>query len=217
MNKNNIDKKSAIDIASITELAEQSASAPIVRAGCKLCLSKYRSEIEDMYDQSKNISQCHRVLKSKGEDISYKAVLNHLTVHYAAIDQQEKVKNFTVELVRWRTDNIDKESRLNTVMAVLERRMIDIAAYVDGRGTEDTLKPTETLCKIASQIMACQNELESARMHKEGMAHFVEQVKSVIKNHVETSKNNEVKRGFIDLVSSLEKQIGGILPNGQTI
>lgn len=217
MSDNKGAKRVVTDVLSIADLAEQSASAPIVRSDCKLCLSKHRREVEDYYEQSGNVAQCHRLLKSKGEDVSYRNVRTHLTVHYASIEQQEKVKNFTSELVRWRTGNIDKESRLGTVLAILERRMIDIAANVDGRGGEDTLKATDTLCKLASQIVTYQNELDSTKKDKEAVSHFMEQMHRVIKQHVDSSKSTEVKRGLIELVTSLEEQIGGLLPNGQTI
>lgn len=210
-------RKTSPDVSSIADLAEQSASAPIVRSDCKLCLSKHRREVEDYYEQTSNVSQCHRLLRSKGEDVSYRNVRTHLTVHYAAIEQQEKVKNFTSELVRWRTDNIDKESRFGTVLAILERRMIDIAANIDGRGSDDTLKATETICKIASQIVTYQTELDSAKKDKEAVAHFMDQMQRIIRQHVEGTKSNEVKKGLIELVTSLEEQIGGLLPNGQTI
>ena len=210
-------KRTAADIESIADLAEQSASAPIVRADCKLCLSKHRREVEDYYEQTNNISQCHRLLRSKGEDVSYRNVRTHLTGHYAAIEQQEKVKKFTSELVRWRTGNIDKESRYGTVLAILERRMIDIAANIDGRGSEDTLKATETICKIASQIITYQTELDNAKKDKDGINHFMDQMQRIIRQHVEGSKSSEVKKGLIELVTSLEEQIGGLLPNGQKI
>jgi hypothetical protein len=210
-------RRTTPETASIADLAEQSASAPVVRSDCKLCLSKHRREIEDYYEQSSNIAQCHRLMKSKGEDVSYRNVRTHLTVHYAAIEQQEKVKKFTSELVRWRTDNIDKESRFSTVLAILERRMIDIAANIDGRGSDDTLKATETICKIASQIVTYQTELDNAKKDKEAVAHFMDQMQRIIRQHVEDSKSNEVKKGLIELVTSLEEQIGGLLPNGQTI
>ena len=210
-------KRTTADVSSIADLAEQSASAPIVRSDCKLCLSKHRKEVEDYYEQTGNISQCHRLLRSKGEDVSYRNVRTHLSGHYAAIEQQEKVKNFTSELVRWRTGHIDKESRFGTVLAILERRMIDIAANIDGKGSDDTLKATETICKIASQIVTYQNELDNAKKDREAIGHFMGQMQRIIKQHVEDSKSSEVKKGLIELVTSLEQQIGGLLPNGQTI
>jgi len=205
------------DSTSLTSLAEQSASAPIVRSDCKLCLSKHRREIEDYFEQSSNITSCHRLLKSKGEDISYRTVRTHLTNHYSAIEQQELVRNFTSELVRWRTVNVDRESRIGTLMAVLERRMIDIAANIDGRGGEETLKATDVLCKLASQILSCQSELDSVRKDKEAVSQFLDQLQDVIRQHIDNSKNHEVKKGLIELVGSLESKIGGLLSNGSSL
>jgi hypothetical protein len=208
---------SSTEITSLTSLAEQSASAPIVRSDCKLCLSKHRREIEDYFEQSSNITSCHRLLKSKGEDISYRTVRTHLTNHYSAIEQQELVRNFTSELVRWRTVNIDRESRIGTLMAVLERRMIDIAANIDGRGGEETLKATDVLCKLASQILSCQSELDSVRKDREAVSQFLDQLQDVIRQHIDNSKNHEVKKGLIELVGSLESKIGGLLSNGSSL
>lgn len=205
------------DLKTITELAEQSASAPIIRADCKLCCSKYRKEIEEQFEITQNFSQCHRILKSKGEDVPYKTVRTHLQVHYAAAEQQEKVKEFASELVRWRTDHIDKESRVGTILAILERRMIDIAARIDGKGGDETLKATETLVKLAGQIITYQNELDSAKKDKDGVMVFVDQMQNVIKQHIENSKNHEVKKGLIELVGSLEEKIGGLISNGTPI
>jgi len=205
------------EISTIAELAEQSASAPIVRSGCKFCMSKYRKEAEDLFAQTQNVSAVHRLLKSKGEDISYESSNTHLRRHYSKVQQQELVKNLTSELARWRSSNVDAESRTSTVLAILERRMIDIAAQIDGSGTEDTLRATEMLCKLATQILVLQNDLDSRRKHKDSVTHFFSQFQSLVKAHIANAKNGDVKREIIDLVNSIETQIGGLLPDGTSI
>ena len=102
-------------------------------------------------------------------------------------------------------------------MAVLERRMIDIAANIDGRGGEETLKATDVLCKLASQILSCQSELDSVRKDKEAVSQFLDQLQDVIRQHIDNSKNHEVKKGLIELVGSLESKIGGLLSNGSSL
>jgi len=207
----------AEEINTIAELAEQSASAPIVRSGCKFCLSKHRKEAEELFAQTQNVAAVHRLLKSKGEEISYESANTHLRRHYAKVQQQELVKNLTSELARWRSSDVDAESRTSTVLAILERRMIDIAAQVDGSGTEDTLKATDMLCKLANQILVLQNDLDGRRKHKDSVSHFFGQFQALVKTHIENTKNGEVKREIVDLVNSIENQIGGLLPNGTSI
>jgi hypothetical protein len=210
-------RPTAEEINTIAELAEQSASAPIVRSGCKLCMSKHRKEAEELFAQTQNVSAVHRLLKSKGEEISYESTNTHLRRHYAKVQQQELVKNLTSELARWRSSNVDAESRTSTVLAILERRMIDIAAQIDGSGTQDTLKATDMLCKLATQILVLQNDLDSRRKHKDSVSHFFSQFQNLVKTHIDNTKNGEVKREIIDLINSIETQIGGMLPDGTSV
>jgi hypothetical protein len=49
------------------------------------------------------------------------------------------------------------------------------------------------------------------------VSQFLDQLQDVIRQHIDNSKNHEVKKGLIELVGSLESKIGGLLSNGSSL
>ena len=198
----------------IQKYAENNVSSVIIKSNCKLCNSEYRSKAEDLYLETSNISSVFRMLKSKDEDISIPAIRSHLKNHFIDQQQQEKIKDYAADIVKWKEMQASKEERLKTYLAILEKRIFQIAASIDDRTDVESIKTTETLAKLVDQAAKIQFQLDEENMRVEPAKVVIRKLQEIIEIRVKTSKSVELKNTLIDLVSDLQGNIGGLLDNG---
>jgi len=198
----------------IQKYAENKVSSVIIKSNCKLCNSEYRSKAEDLYLETSNISSVFRMLKSKDEDISIPAIRSHLKNHFIDQQQQEKIKDYAADIVKWKEMQASKEERLKTYLAILEKRIFQIAASIDDRTDVESIKTTETLAKLVDQAAKIQFQLDEENMRVEPAKVVIRKLQEIIEIRVKTSKSVELKNTLIDLVSDLQGNIGGLLDNG---
>ena len=198
----------------IQKYAENKVSSVIIKSNCKLCNSEYRSKAEDLYLETSNISSVFRMLKSKDEDISIPAIRSHLKNHFIDQQQQEKIKDYAADIVKWKEMQASKEERLKTYLAILEKRIFQIAASIDDRTDVESIKTTETLAKLVDQAAKIQFQLDEENMRVEPAKVVIRKLQEIIEIRVKTSKSVELKNTLIDLVSDLQGNIGGLLENG---
>jgi hypothetical protein len=198
----------------IQKYAENKVSSVVIKSNCKLCNSEYRSEAEDLYLETNNISSVFRMLKSKNEDISIPSIRSHLKNHFVDQQQQEKIRDYAADIVKWKEMQANKEERLKTYLAILEKRIFQIAAFVDDRTDIESIKTTETLAKLVDQASKIQSQLDEENMRVEPAKVVIKKLQEIIEIRVKTSKSAELKNTLIDLVSDLQGNIGGLLENG---
>jgi hypothetical protein len=198
----------------IQKYAENKVSSVIIKSNCKLCNSEYRSKAEDLYLETSNISSVFRMLKSKNEDVSIPAIRSHLKNHFIDQQQQEKIKDYAADIVKWKEMQASKEERLKTYLAILEKRIFQIAASIDDRTDVESIKTTETLAKLVDQAAKIQFQLDEENMRVEPAKVVIRKLQEIIEIRVKTSKSAELKNTLIDLVSDLQGNIGGLLENG---
>ena len=198
----------------IQKYAENKVSSVIIKSNCKLCNSEYRSKAEDLYLETSNISSVFRMLKSKDEDISIPAIRSHLKNHFIDQQQQEKIKDYAADIVKWKEMQASKEERLKTYLAILEKRIFQIAASIDDRTDVESIKTTETLAKLVDQAAKIQFQLDEENMRVEPAKVVIRKLQEIIEIRVKTSKSVELKNTLIDLVSDLQGNIGGLMDNG---
>ena len=203
-----------ICLHNIQKYAENKVSSVIIKSNCKLCNSEYRSKAEDLYLETSNISSVFRMLKSKDEDISIPAIRSHLKNHFIDQQQQEKIKDYAADIVKWKEMQASKEERLKTYLAILEKRIFQIAASIDDRTDVESIKTTETLAKLVDQAAKIQFQLDEENMRVEPAKVVIRKLQEIIEIRVKTSKSVELKNTLIDLVSDLQGNIGGLLDNG---
>ena len=194
----------------IQKYAENKVSSVIIKSNCKLCNSEYRSKAEDLYLETSNISSVFRMLKSKDEDISIPAIRSHLKNHFIDQQQQEKIKDYAADIVKWKEMQASKEERLKTYLAILEKRIFQIAASIDDRTDVESIKTTETLAKLVDQAAKIQFQLDEENMRVEPAKVVIRKLQEIIEIRVKTSKSVELKNTLIDLVSDLQGNIGGL-------
>jgi flagellar biosynthesis chaperone FliJ len=198
----------------ISKISEDRSSGIIVKANCKLCNSKFRSSAEELYSECRNISMVQRMLKNNGEDISVVGVRSHLQNHFIDVVKQEKVKDYVGELAKWKSIQVSKEERLKTYLSILEKRIFQLAAYLDDRDDAESYKHTDTLAKLVAQASSIQQQIDEMEQKIEPAKIVIKKLQEIIEISVKSSKSPELKSHLIDLVTDLQGNIGGLLGDG---
>lgn len=202
------------NISQIKKICQENSDGIIVRSKCKLCNSEFRSEAESLYAESSNISAVYRFLESKGEKMSLVSVRSHLLNHYTDFCKQERLNDYVADLERWRDANLSREERLKNYLGILEKRIFQIASFVDKKDDLESIKNTDILAKLIAQASSIQSQIDEHDQRVEPARVVIKKLQEIIEIRVKTSKNPELKNHLIDLVSDLQGNIGGLLGDG---
>ena len=201
-------------LSEIKLYAEEKANAVVIKSGCKLCNSKYRSECEDLYIETDNMTSVMKLMHSKGEEISLPAVRRHLTKHFINVSQREKMRDYAEDLSRWKEIHIEREDRMRTYLAIIEKRMFQIASHIDDMVDNDSIKSTEMVSKLIEQAFSIQKQIDEEAQRLDPARVVIQKLQEIIEIRVKTSQSVEMKNTLISLVSDLQGNIGGILEDG---
>lgn len=187
----------------------QKDEARIVRSDCKLCNSKYRNEIEEMFSQQKrpNFQGLHNILVEKKEDISYTAVRNHLLYHYKIHAQQECLREYSDDLQRW----VDMEqSRITSIkkrIAMLEREMMILGSEGENLSMDERRKNAETMKKIADTLLVYQEKLDEYQKTSEPVTIVINQLKIVLTEEMSHVRNDETKQVLANIMNKMQQSM----------
>lgn len=186
-----------------------------LHAGCKLCNSLLRQQAEDLYQKTQNYSHVHRWLEDNKEIISWSCVRNHLRSHLTNSMAQERISEYCQNMSLWCSEERKKEQRLEAVMHMLERRMIQLAAMIDGRDDSESIKITETIVKLASQMLSMQQQVDEYKKAAEPVKVVIEKIQQIVQVQLSTTPSQEVRKVLMNMVDVLEHDLGGLIQNGQ--
>lgn len=192
-------------------------SIPLLKvySGCKLCNSQLRQQAEDLYQKSQNYSHVHRWLEDNKEDISWSCVRNHLKSHLTARMSEDKVQEYCQNMSTWCQAEKKKEERLEAMMCILERRVVQLAAMVDGRDDSESIKMTETIAKLASGILSMQQKVDEYKKASEPVKVVIERIQQIVQVQLSSTPSQEVRKVLMNMVDVLEHDLGGLIENGQ--
>lgn len=197
----------------IHNIADERYSSVIIKPNCKLCNSDHRSEAESLFLETNNFSSVFRFLKSKSQDISLPSIRSHLKNHFIDQQQQEKIRDYVSDLSKWKEMQANKEERLKIYLAIIEKRIFQLAASIDERSDGESIRITDTLSKLLDQAVNIQSEIDEEIKRVEPAKVVIRKLQEIIEIRVKTSKSQELKNTLIDLVSDLQGNIGGLLEN----
>lgn len=198
----------------INEIYKEKNDGIIFKPNCKLCNSKNRSEAEDLYIETDNISSVFRFLKSKGENISMVAVRSHIQNHFNNKIQEERMQYYLEDLNKWRDIQARKEEKLKLYLTMLEKRIFQIASNLDGKNDSEGIRNTDTLARIILQASSLQDKLDEEHNKMEPAKIVIKKLQEIIEIKVKSNRNPEFKNELIELVSDLQGNIGGLLGDG---
>jgi hypothetical protein len=183
--------------------------ARLARADCKLCKSKYKDEIEEMFSQQKkpNFQALWQALADKKEDISYTSVRNHLLYHYKIHAQQVVLREYSDDLQRW----VDMEqTRVGSVkkrIAMLEREMMILGSEGENLTMEDRRKNAETMKRIADTLLTYQEKLDDYQKTSEPVTIIINQLKIVLTEEMQHVRNDETKQVLANIMNKMQQSM----------
>lgn len=186
-----------------------------IHSGCKLCNSPVRQKAEELYIQTKNISHVHRFLEQNESKISWSCVRNHLLSHLTSALSQERVEEYCKNMTEWCSVEKRKEQRLEAMMAMLERRVMQLAAVADGRDDGESLKISDTIVKLISTILSIQQQVDDYRKTTEPVKIVIEKIQQIVQVQLSATPSQEVRKVLMNVVDVLEHDLGGLIENGQ--
>jgi hypothetical protein len=200
-------------LKSIQSIHEENQSSLIVKKNCKLCNSSHRHEAESLYVETNNISSVYRFLKSKQEEVSVPAIRAHLLNHFVDHQRQEKIQQYAEDIIKWKQIEASKTERLSTYLAIIEKRIFELAAVSDQKIDSESVKITDTIAKLITQASDIQSKIDEEHKKLEPAKIILKKLKEIVEIKVKSSKTQDVKNVLVELVSDLQESLGGLLEN----
>lgn len=184
----------------------------VTKKQCKICMSEFRDEIEEWYDNgNKNYNALQRRIRKEKFDVSVPAVRNHFIYHHNAVHIKENLSEYAEEIQKWVNTQTDKVSALRTRLAILEREMVMIASAGEDLSIHERRKNAETIKKLAEIILSYEEKLSNYQEELKPVNFIFHQLKIIITDEMEHVNNSETKSVLIKIFERLQEKIGDIL------
>jgi len=191
----------------LTPYDEEDCTEIIVKKNCKLCNSEHRAEAEQVFDQYNNIKRVVDVLKSKGEEISYPAVRNHLIWHYKNQQHAMMMQSYSEDIGKWIDIQSNRQTFIRRQIAALDRQANVIALQSETQKIEDRLRSAETEKKLRDSIVSYERQLQEMEGQLAPVTLFIQQINDIIRVELKGVRTEEAKRVLANVVDKIEKQV----------
>jgi hypothetical protein len=193
---------------SFAEYANNELKAEIVyKTNCKLCQSKFRKDAEEKYARTANIVNVHRFLQDSGEEISYQAVRNHLTIHYMRPELEVRLKEYAEDIHSWTKIRQEKEDIHREHIAILQRRIRLMEANTDDSSNESQRRTAETVAKLIDQIGKEQERMESLKEDESTLKIVLLKFEDLVKTKLENMSVPEARVALVDVLEGFAQII----------
>lgn len=184
---------------------------PIVREGCKLCLSSHRVAAEEEYAKTGRYARAYDLLKKKGEKISYNATRNHLLFHYLAPINNSLAREYAEDVEKWLSMQGDSRSALRRTMAMLEREIFMLASQAEELHIDDRRKVDDTINKLASTLLSYRAKIEELDRSQEPVTIIFNQLQLIIEEEIKQLNDPQSKRAMVNVIERLTDSCGDML------
>jgi hypothetical protein len=180
------------------------------KSNCKFCQSKFRQKAEDEYDKLNNMKIVHKFLQSKGEEISYMAVRNHILIHYKKQERALKLQEYSGELKKWLAMRQDRRASIEGRIAILSNEMVLIAAETVPLSLDERRRSVDAIKKISDTITGLEDKQDEIEGRMEPVYILIENLKNIISSRIKKSTSEEVKRELMSVLEDLSKSVGDL-------
>jgi len=193
-------------------IAESITDVVKTKSNCKVCNSKFRFEVEKIYDEKGwgSIPVIYKFLKDNGEEVSKQAIRNHMQVHLEKQRVDLAVKDYIEDISKYRMDNISKKEALEDRRAMLNKMFLEITAQSEG-ATLDELRRNAPVAKMLSESLSAielqLKEIEN-RIHPAMMISRI--VQQVMKERIGSQKDNAIKSLLMSIFDEIEEKTSGV-------
>jgi len=182
----------------------------INKSNCKFCQSKNRIEAESEYERVGSIKAVHNLLKSKGDEISYLSVRNHLINHYEKQEENLKLREYSENLSEWMGEEKSRKQTIKERIAIFTRELTIIASETEGKSLDERRKSAEALKKMGDTITLLEDKLEDMEERVAPAIVVINYIQDIVSERIKKSTNNEMKKEYMTLLTELKEKIGGL-------
>lgn len=193
--------------SSVIDYAKDLTCNPIIKTNCKLCNSIYRKEAEVLFSDGKNPYFVYKWLKSKGEEISDKAVHNHFVQHYQKPFIETRMKAYAENLEDYSRIKMAEEDRLNLYSILLDQQIHLLGSTMSQTDVCDMRKSNETIIKLIEQAVKLQERIKSMRQENETVKILVEKLNNVMTIKWNDAKSPEAKEAIREILDVVVKEV----------
>lgn len=174
---------------------------------CKLCNSPNRAAAEAMADRSPNIAAIKRFIESKGEEISYNAISNHINNHYIAEHDEANLSVFAEKLSKWSKVPKSDEHLLRRYIETLDMEAMHLISKNADLDIAERRKNDELFVKLCAQLDAFREQLKKLEGEKTEAEIVVTSVNKIINLKIQGTNDASVKKALIEVVEALKKAL----------
>ena len=185
---------------------------PIKKPNCKLCQAKFRTEVEEKFEELKNYKALVNWLKKEKEmDISYPAVRNHIIHHYKLTERYEFLKEFAEDVEKWVSHKDNKAQTLRNRIAILDREMCNIAAEGDAMTIDERRKNAETVKRLADTLLAYETKLSEHEKHLLPAQIVLNHLQIIVTDEIKHLTDDGTRKVLTNVLERLNTEVGDII------
>lgn len=191
----------------LAKIVDNISDTVVKRPNCKLCMSKYRAEVEKMYSEKKMLKSIMEFLKEKGEVHTLPAISNHCHYHYDKQHMDLSIKEYIEDVCRYKLKDFNKKHILEERRAMLTKSIISLAAQAEGKDLDTQRKNLMTVKSLSDSILNIEIEMDKIDKAMEPVFLFAGALKQVITDKIKDTDNQEVKTVLLDIWNSMSEQL----------
>ena len=191
---------------SVIDFAKDLTCDPVLKTNCKLCKSQFRKEAEDMFSDGKSANWVAKWLKTKNEEISHNAVLNHLVQHFQKPARDLQLKNYAESLEDYCKIMATDVERLQLYQAVLDKQIHEVGSTIVNQDTEATRKAHETLVKLIDSSLKVSERIKGLRQENEPVRIVLQKVNDVLTVKYQEASTPEIRKFVEEIVDIIVKE-----------
>ena len=207
---NDIEKSSQVDFNSFA------AKLPVkfkTSDNCKVCNSKLRATVDEMFLEGKTVAAIHRFLKENKEDIHYSSVFRHINEHLKGHEDNLNLKALATGLSEWEAINNSDEELLNRFIKLLDRETMSLLAMNPQLEPADRRKNNETICKLAQTVAAYKEQLHNLHEEKKPIEILITTLNRIVEVKLKGA-GQETKQVLEDVIHQLITEAGDLKIDG---
>ena len=190
------------------------SSDRITKVNCKICQSKLRDKVEEIYENQtrKNYAEIKRKLKNEDDfDISIPAVKNHLIFHYKMTQDNVSLQEYTEDVQKWVNMQTNKVASLKSRIAILTKEMMTIDHLSVDLDIIERRKSAETVKKLAETILTHEDKLNDFYEETKPVNLIFNQLQVIVKDELQYIESPKTKKVLSNVLSRLKDSVGDMI------
>ena len=197
-------------LARMTDIGENDI---IVRSNCKFCNHPARPQAEDKWERSGgSYASVIRFFEEYRKDHPDAPAMNamnirgHIDHHYKQQIRKLRMREYGDHLKAVMQERVDQMEMFEALTSSLQMKYVDVASDEEmgsSRQTDSMVKLAKILVDIAKFKAELSGDVQQINI-------FAERVLNVWTHAIQTEPDEDVKRKYLQVLNTLEAEVGGI-------